>query len=654
MEADVTAIALPAPRRIDRRSARRLAAGGFVAAAVLLYLLFQGRWLLPHDNDADVFRMLAGVRDWVDDNKGTHPLFIYGFGPFRVLVAGLSELVFGALNSLSWPGLLLVSAALGFAAGGRRLAVLMVAGFLALGVLGLWEPSIATLGLTISAVILALMIGVPAGILAGRSDRFRQLIAPVLDVMQIMPAFAYLMPMVLLFGIGAPSAAIATLIFAMPAAIRITALGIRGVPEASVEAATSLGSTSWQVLRKVQVPLARRVIGLAINQTIMFALGMVVITAIIDAPGLGKNIVAALQTINVGVMFDAGLAIVILAIVLDRLTEQASERMDPRSRVARAATLGRRQILIGGLAVVGVALLLGRVVSPDEPFPTDVVSISFREPVNALTGWVETNLFWLTQGLKDVVSLSVLNPLEHVLVTSPWWLVMVVALGLALFVSGVRAALTATACLLLIAGLQLWEHALQTLASVVLATAITLGIGLLVGIFSARSDWFARVLRPLLDAAQTMPSFVYLLPAVALFGATRFSAIVAAVIYATPPVVRLVDAGIRAVPATLIEAATASGTTSRQLLWKVQLPVARPALLLAANQGIVLVLAMVVLGGLVGAGALGYDVVLGVAQYSQFGRGLAAGIAIVLLGIMLDRITQGAGRRRTATGETTA
>jgi glycine betaine/proline transport system permease protein len=154
------------------------------------------------------------------------------------------------------------------------------------------------------------------------------------------------------------------------------------------------------------------------------------------------------------------------------------------------------------------------------------------------------------------------------------------------------------------------------------------------------------IVRPFLDVAQTLPAFVYLIPAIALFQPSRFTAIVAAVIYAIPPVIRLVDAGIRSVPVTVVEAATASGATERQMLWKVKLPMSLPALLVAANQGIVLVLAMVVIGGLVGAGALGYDVVTGFAQSTDFGKGLAAGVAIVLLGIMLDRITQGAGTRR--------
>jgi glycine betaine/proline transport system permease protein len=142
-----------------------------------------------------------------------------------------------------------------------------------------------------------------------------------------------------------------------------------------------------------------------------------------------------------------------------------------------------------------------------------------------------------------------------------------------------------------------------------------------------------------------MPSFVYLVPVLALFGPTRFTAIVAALIYAAPSVIRLVEDGIRGVPAGVLEAARSTGATPRQLLWKVQLPMARPAILLAANQGIILVLAMVVVGGLVGAGALGFDVVVGFSKSAEFGKGLAAGIAIVLLGIMLDRITQAAGSR---------
>jgi glycine betaine/proline transport system permease protein len=192
---------------------------------------------------------------------------------------------------------------------------------------------------------------------------------------------------------------------------------------------------------------------------------------------------------------------------------------------------------------------------------------------------------------------------------------------------------------------------METLTQVVVAVAITMAIGVTLGVGAARSDLLSRALRPINDALQTMPSFVYLLPAVALFGPTRFTAIVAAFLYAFPAVVRLVEDGIRGVPATVVEAATAAGTTRLQMIWKVQLPVARRSLLVATNQGVVLVLAMVVIGGLVGAQALGYDVVTGLQQRPDFGKGLAAGLSIVLLGVVLDRLTQGAGGRRAERAE---
>ena len=216
------------------------------------------------------------------------------------------------------------------------------------------------------------------------------------------------------------------------------------------------------------------------------------------------------------------------------------------------------------------------------------------------------------------------------------------------YVSGRRPAIVASVCLGLIVVLGLWNHSMVTLANVIVGTVLTLLIGIAIGVQTARHDRLKSFLRPILDTAQTMPAFVYLIPALALFQPTRFTAIVAAVIFAVPPVIRLVDIGIRSVPPTVVEAARASGATDRQLLWKVQLPMSMRALLLATNQGIIMVLSMVVIGALVGAGALGYDVITGFAQGDDFGKGLAAGIAIVLLGIMLDRITQGAGTRRRA------
>lgn len=652
----MTAQALPFLRR---RPASAAPAGwawiGLALAAIAIFLVFRGQGTIPHERDTAVFQALNGARDEVAEIKQTVPAVAFVLDGARAATDALYEGIVGALLAAGWPAVIAIVTLIGYAAGGWKTAALALGGFSLLALLRLWEPSMLTLAVTLAAVLVAVALGVPLGILMAKSARFRGLVTPILDVMQIMPQFAYLIPFVVFFGIGAPAAVIVTVVYAIPATMRITALGIQGVPATSIEAARSLGSTATQVLLRVEVPLARRAIGLAINQTIMLALSMVVITVLIDGPGLGGNIIRAVQTLNVGALFDAGLAIVILAIVLDRVTEQASLRMDARER-ARAADeeqrSGRprvsRRVVLAVLGAVCVVALGAGGVAPElaAEFPREWAVLSFRGPVNEIVDWIKTNLFFLTDTFKEGFTAVVIGPIEAVLRSSPFWLVIGVAAALGWLVSGPRAALIAGLSLLAVAGLQLWEHSMITLASVLVATALTLGIGAVLGIVAASSNRFSRVLRPLLDAAQTMPAFLYLLPALALFGPSRFTAIVAAVIFAIPPVVRLVEAGIRLVPPVIVEAGESAGATRLQLLRKIQLPVARPALLLATNQGIVMVLGMVVLGGLVGGGALGFDVVTGFAQRRDFGLGLAAGISIVLLGIALDRISQGAGRRR--------
>jgi glycine betaine/proline transport system permease protein len=618
-------------------SSRRALAIVLGLAAVVAYVLFHGQWTLPHDDDYGLFRSLNEIRTWVGANRTI-------LEPLRAGIADLVAFFDDVLASLGWPGVIGLAAAVGMAFGGVRLALLATLGFAFLGVLGLWDASMAILSMLIVGVLLAILIGIPLGIAAGRSTRVSAVLSPILDFMQIMPTLAYLAPITLLFLIGVAPSTVATLIFAVPATIRITSLGISGVSPTTTEAARSLGATELQILRKVTLPLARRPIGLAINQTLMLALSMVVITALIGAPGLGRNLQVALSKVDVGSAFDAGIAIVILAIVLDRLTYAVSEWLDPRERAAHPRRGGRWATVVAPLLILGAGLAAPFLVDATT-FP-DAVAFSFREPVNTIVEWFTTTFHTLTLGTKDVATTVVLNPLETVLTSAPWWLVVVSIALVAWAMSGRRAAIVSTACLILIALLGLWAHAMATLANVLVGTALTLGIGLILGILTARSDRFSTFLRPFLDAAQTLPAFVYLIPALAMFNPTRFTAIVAAVIYSLPPVIRLVESGIRAVPATVLEAATASGATERQVLWKVQLPMSRGSLLLAANQGIVMVLSMVVIGSLVGAGALGYDVITGFSQGKDFGKGLAAGLAIVLLGILLDRITQGAGIRR--------
>ena len=646
----MTALAVALRGRTEFAPSRGLLLAGLFAVAAVLYLVLQGRWLLEHNDEAPLFQALNGVRDWVDTNRTINPVFVYVLGPIRAGINWLDEALTFAFAHINWVALTAIAGALGLALVSWRTALLVVGSLLAIGLFGLWTETTQTLVLITNAVALSLLLGIPLGILAGRSDRFYRAVTPVLDFMQIMPTFAYLAPLTLIFLIGPPAAVIATLIYALPPAVRITALGIRGVPSTTVEAATSLGATDGQVLRKVQLPMARGTIGLAVNQTIMMALSIIVVAALINAPGLGESIIVAIEKLQVGAAVQAGIAIVLLATILDRLTASASGSGRSRRAVQTAIdAMRRRRVLLASLGVAIAGIVGGVVLGATTAFPS-TWRVSFTQPIDDATRWVEINLNPITDGLKNVVSAALLDPLQTVLTTAPWWLVVAVAAAIAVIVSGRRAGATVAVALVLIVLLQVWQHAMETLTMVIVAVALTMVVGITLGVWAARSRLVSAILRPINDAAQTLPSFVYLVPAVALFGATRFTAILAAVIYAAPAVIRLVEDGVRGVSPTAIEAATAAGASGLQTILKVQLPMARRSLLVAVNQGVVLVLAMVVIGGLVGAQALGFDVVSGFSQHSFFGRGMAAAIGIVLLGVMLDRITQGAGARRPVRG----
>jgi glycine betaine/proline transport system permease protein len=209
---------------------------------------------------------------------------------------------------------------------GKRVTFFTVLSFLLVGYLGLWDDTMTTLAMVICSVVFCAIVGIPLGIMSGRSDRFEMFLRPFLDAMQTTPAFVYLIPVVMLFSIGTVSGILATIVFALPPIIRLTSLGIRQVHPELVEAALAFGATPWQVLRKVQFPLAMPSVMAGLNQTIMMALSMVVIAALIGAGGLGNPVVQGLNTLEIGLATIGGLSIVLLAMVLDRLTQGMSKQ----------------------------------------------------------------------------------------------------------------------------------------------------------------------------------------------------------------------------------------------------------------------------------------------------------------------------------------
>ncbi|MFS0558320.1 ABC transporter permease [Brevibacillus sp. 179-C9.3 HS] len=222
--------------------------------------------------------------------------------------------------------LILMLGATAWVFSGRASMIFTVIGLALIHNLGYWDETMETLGLVISATIISIVIGIPVGILCARHDTFRNLVTPVLDLMQTMPAFVYLIPAIFFFGLGEVPGVIASVIFALPPIVRLTNLGIRQVPAEMEEAADAFGSTGWQKLVKVQLPYAKSTILAGVNQCIMLALSMVVIAAMIGAKGLGADVYRAVSQVDIGRGFEAGLSIVIIAIVLDRITQHAGKK----------------------------------------------------------------------------------------------------------------------------------------------------------------------------------------------------------------------------------------------------------------------------------------------------------------------------------------
>ncbi|MEV7736689.1 ABC transporter permease subunit [Streptomyces sp. NPDC088921] len=610
-------------------------------AAAVLVPLANARWASgswPSALTVDLTSPLSKASDWIIDNRDSHPLFLYFFGYVSNAVVISVRAVYLVLLGAGWAGVTALGALVAWRVAGVRLAVGTTAAFLACGLLGMWVPTMQTLALMVVAVLASVVVGVLLGLAAGLSRRMDKILRPVLDTMQVMPAYAYLLPVVLVFGMGVPAAVLATVVYAAPPMARLTALGLQGADKEVLEAVESLGTTARQRLLTARIPLARKELLLGLNQTIMMALSMAVIASVIGAAGLGDRVYQALASVDVGAALAAGIPIVLLAVVLDRVTGAAGDGTEPRGRAGWAYALA-------GAVVVAVAgRLVGRLDWPD------AWTLNIAEPVNRAVDWMTDHLYSgvpVVGGTADWAghfTTWVLDPVRDGLQGLPWWSVLLIVATLAWLIGTWRTALTAVLAMAAIGVLGVWTPALDTLSQVLAAVAVTLVLGFATAVAAARSDRVERLLRPVLDVFQTMPQFVYLIPVVALFGVGRAPAAAAAVVYALPAVVRITTQGLRQVDPAAMESSRSLGATSWQQLRQVQLPLARPALLLAVNQGVVLVLAVVVIGGLVGGGALGYDTVFGLAQ-GDLATGLVAGAAIVCLGLMLDRVTQPTERR---------
>ncbi len=599
-------------------------------------------WELPIQEPIDEFF------EWTGD------AFAWFFNPISDFIdAGLAG-IDTFLLWLPWPVVVAAASMLGLRLGGRWLGLFCGAAALFIGLNGFWDSAMLTLSVVGVSVIIAVGLGVPIGVFAAFSSRFESVVRPILDTMQVLPAFVYLIPALVLFGVSGTQGIFLTVVYSIPPVIRLTNLGIRQVPQAAVETAHSHGSTTSQTLFQVQLPLAKSSIMVGINQTIMMAVSMVIITALVGVEGLGRDVWLSLREVDAGEGLESGIAIVLLAIILDRFSYAlvksgpnssesvlaVSQRADETAAQKIQNMAARYTLPIAGVGLIAILLVLGSLFGSLRDFP-DELTFSMADPVNRVFDWMAVNLYFITSWVRDTLFRELgYSPIHTLLLWLPWPALMVVAAGLACFIAGRRAALLALVGLAFAGIGGVWDATMDTLSQVLTAGVFTVVVGVALGILAAQSRAFESVLRPILDTMQTMPIFVYLIPVIMLWGVGPLVGIIATSVYALPPVIRMTSLGIKEVPAQVIETALSHGSTGLQTMLQVKIPLAFPTIMMGVNQTIIMVLAMVIIAGLVGGGGLGQEVFIN-SIWLRMGHGLVAGMTIVFMAMVLDRMTQG-------------
>lgn len=598
------------------------------------------------------------------------------------------------LTQTPWPLIIGATVALGWYAGGLSLAMMSAVGLGFVLISGYWIEGMNTLALVFVSVPLALALGLLIGIWANESARARPWIEATLDLMQTVPTFAYLTPLLLLFGFGPVVGLIASAIYAAPPMARNTALGLQRVEAEVKEAGVMSGATRVQQLVQVEIPAAATQIMIGVNQSLMAALSMVIIAAVIGGfDDIGWEVLLTMRQANFGQSLLAGFVIVVFAIIIDRIS-------------ARLAETRQRSDLRIAWIILGVSLLVAVFAWAALPAPGDIallaptveavdgaLSTFTREAGATLDTIKNTAMFygllplrigldgavlpftwgyswlpsysWALFGAAGVigaglaltgrVTLGICLPILAIVIETgvadlPWPFVLVGIGAVAWVAGGWRLTRLVTILMLAVALSGLWDRAMLSLylcGASVIACALLGGV---LGWVSAVSNTAWAVIRPICDMLQTIPLFVFLIPVLMFFQIGEFSAFLAIIAYAIVPMIRYTRHGLVSTPPELLEAAVSSGATPGQIMRDVRAPYAAPTILLGLNQTILYAFAMLVIAALIGTTGLGQSIYIALGR-GDVGLGIAAGAAMAILALIADRIVQGfAEERRRALG----
>ena len=682
----------------SKSSTQNLIIPGLIFAVILasIWLAFQGEDVSEFPVFiTDAFTFTAWVNageDFLKDNIKVYTRMVAGY------VKDLYWMLEDFLLDSSWvfiAALLLIPS---LAFGGIKLGFLVLFGTMYWGMVGLWDSAMETLALMGLSVFLSVAVGVILGIFCALSDRFERNMKPALDIMQVMPAFVYLIPAMFFFGIGGAPAILATMIYSMPPIIRLTNLGIRQVPNETVETATAFGSSKSQILFKVQIPLALPSIMMGVNQTIMMALALVVLATFIGAQGLGSDIWVSIKKLEVGAALEGGICVLLMAIMFDRFGKAASREtvtlpsdsqkfyLLPQTwdiyPIARQVEKPLQLIHFAfafvfssvirifsfilnsvislfnkdyGSAIAqfinahyfffsGLLILIGIVyydanVAAIGTFP-EAWNLSIREEISAGVKSLVVNdtFISITKTIRSTVVIYLLRPFDFYLTYLPYWFTIGALVLISWKSVGIRFAIITAILLAFIGACNIWTEAMITLSSVLISVLLCFVIGVPIGILASYSKRFQNINEVILDAMQTLPYFCYLVPVLMFFGGGAFSALLATIIYSIPPIIRLTVLGLSQVSSTYSEVSKSFGGTTIQTLNKIKFPLAVPSLVMGFNQTVMMAFAMQIVTPLIGGKGLGLEVFNGLAR-SDTGRALAAGIGICLLAMIIDRIS---------------
>ena len=537
---------------------------------------------------------------------------------------------------LSWIAVTGLFAILAYWASGRALAILVAVFFAYFAVFDLWDNAMLTLASVFVAVLLGIAIGVVLGALGYRSRLVNAILTPIYDIMQTTPIWSYLVPVLVFFGFGPLAGLLATVVFAMPPMARVTTLALQRVPANTSDFGDMAGCTRRQKMWLVMLPSARRSLLIGINQVIMLSLAAVIVASIIGAGGLGADVYRALTALRIGDAVEAGFAITLLAIALDRISQGIAMRR-PVHEVESARSLLRRHPLITlALALVVASAALGPFVPVVKSFP-DTLTISTGDVWNDVVKWLNVNHHETIGGFRDFFIIHLLKPVKLFFIRLPWPAVILVFVTLGYALGGWRLALLAG---LLFTGIALsgyWKQAMISLYLATLGVIVSMLIGGPIGVAAALNRRVDRVVTVIIDTLQTLPTFVYLLPVVMLFATGEFPAFVAIVMYAVLPAIRYTKHGIANIPRPIIEATDLSGATRMQKLFQVQIPLALPDILLGVNQVLMMAFGMLVITALVGTRGLEQEALTSLAKVRP-GTGVITGLGIACLVIVSDRM----------------